>query len=755
MFKRTPLSFAILTSLATASFTANAVELETVTVTETTQNAVTNNTLTKEQINEQATGNSDLVDIIANNPSVSVNQAGGFSGFPVIRGLADSRLNIQVDGMQLIASCPNHMNTPLSYVAPSQAESVEVYPGITPVSVGGDSIGGAILVKTEDPIFAPAGEQITQGEAGAYYRSNGKAKGANLTVTTASDKLNLTYKGTYADSENYTAASDFKSDHRTTTLLGTTNPAAGTEFTDGVDGNSINGVDEVAGTAYQTSNHQLSMAYKADDNSVLKAAVIIQDTPYEQYPNQRMDMTGNQSTKFNIGYDKPMSWGDLSVQAYSETVDHVMAFMDYKIQTQMPMATETDTQGFKVRGDINVSDSSSLNVGVELQRFSMDDYWEPNPASYGMSPNTFWNINDGSRDRNAIFAEWEKTLNAQWNTRLGARLEQVTTNAGDVAGYHTTDTFDKTDGDLTTTPNTLMKTNEATEAAAFNALDHKVTDNNLNLTALATYKQSETFKADFGLARQVRSPDLYERYTWSTWSMAAVMNNFVGDGNGYVGDINLKPETAYTISTNLDWHSADKNSWGVQVMPYYSHIEDYIDAQLVNPAMETSTFNVLQYVNQTARIYGIDIATNMQLANNAYGNWSTRAVINYARGENTDTNDNLYNIMPLNATVTLMQKLNRWNNAVEVIMVSSKEDVSDVRNELQTAGYSLVNLKTSYSVNNLRVDFGIDNLFDKAYDLPTGGAYTGEGKTMSMTGIPLMSVPGMGRSLYLGMNYKF
>jgi iron complex outermembrane receptor protein len=46
----------------------------------------------------------------------------------------------------------------------------------------------------------------------------------------------------------------------------------------------------------------------------------------------------------------------------------------------------------------------------------------------------------------------------------------------------------------------------------------------------------------------VRSPNLYERYTWSTWSMAAVMNNFVGDGNGYIGNIDLKPEKATPLS---------------------------------------------------------------------------------------------------------------------------------------------------------------------------------------------------------------
>jgi len=35
---------------------------------------------------------------------------GGGSSMPVIRGLADDRIKIKVDGMDLIAACANHMN---------------------------------------------------------------------------------------------------------------------------------------------------------------------------------------------------------------------------------------------------------------------------------------------------------------------------------------------------------------------------------------------------------------------------------------------------------------------------------------------------------------------------------------------------------------------------------------------------------------------------------------------------------------------
>jgi iron complex outermembrane receptor protein len=126
------------------------------------------------------------------------------------------------------------------------------------------------------------------------------------------------------------------------------------------------------------------------------------------------------------------------------------------------------------------------------------------------------------------------------------------------------------------------------------------------------------------------------------------------------------------------------------------------------------------------------------------------------RGKNTDTGDDLYNIMPLNAKLTLTHKIGGWDNALEIEGVSGKKKVADARNEIQTGGYALVNLRASYSWRQARLDFGVANLFDRGYALPTGGAYTGQGTTMGINSIPWgIAVPGMGRSLYAGVNVKF
>jgi iron complex outermembrane receptor protein len=62
---------------------------------------------------------SDTASLLSDIPGLSLNGAGGVSSLPAINGLADDRLRIKVDGMDLIASCPNHMNPALSYIDPA------------------------------------------------------------------------------------------------------------------------------------------------------------------------------------------------------------------------------------------------------------------------------------------------------------------------------------------------------------------------------------------------------------------------------------------------------------------------------------------------------------------------------------------------------------------------------------------------------------------------------------------------------------
>lgn len=724
---------------------------------------------------------SDTASLLRDVPGVSLQGAGGVSSLPIIHGLANDRLRIKVDGMDLIASCPNHMNPALSYIDPSQVESIQVWAGISPVSVGGDSIGGSIVVKSADPVFARSGQgSLFKGEIGAFYRSNGNATGGNLAATHATESFNISYTGAIAKSDNYDAGGQFK---RRITV----NPADAI-FT-GRTGHTLS-LDEVGSTAYETRNHTLGLAFRGG-NHLFEAKFGYQDMPYQLYPNQRMDMLDNKASRLNLRYLGQLTWGRLEARAYHEKVEHFMDFGADKrfyygslagtpFNSQycgamrgtpdpntcawgMPMYTEGKTTGASVKASIDLTTQDVLRIGGEYQRYRLDDWW---PASGGsMWPHTFWNIRNGERDRLGLFGEWETQMAPAWQTLLGLRYERVRMHADTVHGYN--------QNIFPTGIPVLLGTgpNQTYNATVFNNANRQKTDDNFDLTALARYTQSDHLDMEFGLAYKTRSPNLYERYTWSAWHMASTMNNFAGDGNGYVGDINLKPEKATTVSATFDWHAADR-SWEMKATPYFTHVDDYIDAlpcRNVGPGgpctggFTTGQFNTLRYANQTARLYGIDLSGRMPLAKTDAGEFGLRGLLNYTHGKNRDTGDGLYNIMPLHAKLTLTHKQGGrdqggWDNAIELLMVNGKDKRSTTRNEIDTPGYSLVNLRGSYSWKQVRLDFGVENLFDKLYYLPTGGAYLGQGSTMAFNpAIPQWgtAVPGPGRSFYAGINMKF
>ncbi|MCC6353927.1 MAG: TonB-dependent receptor [Verrucomicrobiae bacterium] len=714
---------------------------------------------------------SDSASLLRDVPGFSLYGAGGVSSLPAIRGLADDRLRTSVDGMDLIAACPNHMNPALSYIDPGAVGKIKVYTGAVPVSVGGDSIGGAIVVESAKPQFAlPGARTLATGELGTFYRSNGDGWGGHLRATVASDKLSLTYAGSTVESANYEAGGDFKpADYNATTP----SPASDDNpYRTGRDGHSLP-LDEVGSTAYESTIHSLDLACRLGDH-LLDLTFSHQDIPYQNFPNQRMDMTSNESDKFGLGYEGRFHWGQIKARAYHDEVDHEMDFGEDKrfwygsgsgvagndVDGQpcgpvgptcargMPMNTEARTTGLSLGSDLFLSERDTLRIGLAYQGHRLDDWW---PASGAMMwPGTFWNIRDGQRDRYAIFGEWEAKITPQWTSLLGIRHETVRMNAGDVQGYKT---------DLATAPMPGMDVaNQIAESTAFNDANHKKTDRNWDFTALARFTPSDTQDYEVGVSRKTRSPNLYERYTWSTWSMAAAMNNFVGDGNGYFGDIDLEPEVAHTLSLSADWHDAERKVWGLRVAPYCSLVDDFIDAKRISTT--PSGYSILQYVNQDARLSGVDLSAHVRLAHSsACGDLTLSGLASYARGENRSTDDNLYNIMPFNTKLALAHDLGRWRNALEWEHAEAKDDVSAARNEISTDAYDLFNLRSSYTWKHLRIDLGIENIFGTNYDLPLGGAYVGQGKTMTMAnaGAPMWgtAVPGPGRKIYVGVSVRF
>lgn len=690
--------------------------------------------ITDKELKQKSSTAMDAARLLADIPGVNVYGAGAISSLPTIHGLADERLKIEVDGMDMSAACPNHMNSVLSYINPVKVGSVKVFSGITPVSEGGDSVGGTIQVSSANPIFAEVGKQLINGSLGSFYRSNGHANGWNASAGFATDQLSMQYSESHLSASNFRAAKNFKDASTWAPIL-----RNGLDKTD---------LDEVGSSSISNSvNKSLDVAFRHDVH-LLQLGISQQSVGFEGFPNQRMDMTDNQNTSFNLRYSGLYDWGDLKFKLFKQRVQHAMD-MSYErslYMPAMPMLSDAETKGGSLVASIPFLDEHVVKVGGEFKFYDLNDWWPPvlsmGPGS--MCCDDFQNVRNGRRDRVGIFTEVESNWSDEWQTSFGLRSDVVNADAGKVHGY--------------------SATTYQSDASTFNAQSQGRRFQNYDWTALTRYTPDRKQTYEIGFARKSRAPSVYELYPWSSFTMAALMNNFAGDGNAYIGNLNLDSEIAHTANFTADWHDEERSVWATKLNAYVTYIDDYIDAvrcQLAscgaNNATRTDAFVTLSYTNQSARLYGWDLSGYRVLdKDGAFGQWTTKANVAYIRGENTTTGNNLYHIMPLNARFSLEHKLGGWTSVAELQLVSAKEHVAQVRNETETDGYGLLNLRTSYSNKFMRVDLGLENALNKLYYSPLGGAYLGQGYSMSSGIIPWgVNVPGLGRSANVAVTFFY
>lgn len=659
---------------------------------------LTTTQINRQEIQSKVPQTSDTAELLRDAPGVSIFKAGGVSGLPVINGLNDDRVKVLLNGMVVSSACANHMNPPLSYADPSQIAYVEVVTGVTPVSKGGDSLGGTVIVETLPPHFTGAGEGVhTAGSVSTFYRSNGDGVGTAVTAHAANNTVSVNYAGSWTRSGNYE------------------------------DGRG----NEVLSSEFEAQNHSVQLAVRnGGDLFTLQGG--FQNIPYQAYVNQYMDMVENKAWFLNARYVTSLDWGKLDARVFYQNTRHAMDFLEDKQPGTMPMLTEGQDVGYVVKAEIPLSERDLLRVGNEFHHQGLDDRWPPVPGSMMMEPDTYWNINGGTRQRLGTFVEWERQWAPAWSTLLGVRNDMVWMDTGDVQAYCAMG---------------MMCEPDASAAAAFNALDRSRTDANFDVTALARYTPSATENYEFGYARKTRSPNLYERYTWGRGEMAMTMTGWFGDLNGYVGDPDLDPEVAHTASFTAGWSGARKG-WEFKATPYYTYVEDYIGVRKIGDSMMMPDVVFLQFANHDAELYGLNLSGSLLLAESSqFGRFALTGVASYVHGENADTGVSLYHMMPWNGRLALTHTLGGWTNSIEVYAVAGKHNVDTVRNEMETGGYALLNLATSYEWANARIDLGIKNVLDTYFEDPLAGHY--------YFASPRDNVPGEGRSFNAGLTVKF
>jgi len=648
----------------------------------------------------------NLGELAAEEPGVSLRESGALDGAPALHGLGDERTKVVVNGTTEENSCPNHMNPLVSEAPMAAAATMRVTAGITPVSMGGDSLGGTIEIDEPPPVFASAQEKAyEQGSATGFYRSNGEYYGGSVTEWAATRRLAMGYTGTWDTNNDYSDGSGHK----------------------------------VTSTYAQTTEHTITLAAE-NANSLFTVEGGYLHTPYEGFVNQQMDLVRDVSERVNAHYRRTFARGTLDARANWRGTWHAMNVgrdkLTFPMPMWMPMNTHGREMGYSVRFELPLGSRHTLRAGNEFDRFRLDDIWPPvaGMAPY-MGPNAFVNIDDGRRVRLGTYIEAVSRWNAAWTTLLGVRNDTVWTNAGPVSGYSSM---------------------YAADANAFNAAHRARTDPDFDATAEARWTPNAAWIVEFGYARKTRAPSLYERYAWSTNWMTSGMIGWFGDGNYYVGNLALEPETAHTVSGSARWMSRGDRAWELKAAPFVTEIRNYIDVDtLATTTYGMSAFAQLEFANHDARIYGGDLSGSAELWNSTRGGTGTLSgVAGWLDGERTDSSTPLYQMMPLHARVNFDESIKGFAAGLGMEAVERKRNVDPHRYEQQTPGYTLFNLHASYRKGAFEASGGADNLLNKAYELPLGGVNMDDFMAGMWMGT-IKPLTGRGRSAFFNLTARF
>jgi len=506
-------------------------------------------TQTVEPETKSSARGADTGAILQDVPGAAVVRNGPQSGIVQLRGLSGDRVKVEVDGMTITPACPNHMDPPLHYSAPSDIGSVVVMAGMTPVSRGGDSIGGTVALQSRAPRFAEDDAVQWTGDAGTLYRGSNDGWGAHGGVGVATGNVSLAYHGTSEQGDDLRY------------------PGGG----------------RVRASGYDTQQHTVRSAVRTHGGSAIwgfeTGLLRTRDTGTPALP---MDMTKDDGTRVAFDADIALASGSLRGLVYYNTIDHRMDNHSLRPLAPglMPMFSDALSDDTGTEWGVSIpSGLHTMRVGTGFH-LARTNVYQQNEMS-GLDQDTFRNA---WRARIGTYAELESHWTSRWTTIAGVRNDTVLSDAADIRRFYP----------MGTAP---------ADAAAFNARNHAFTDANFDVTAALRFDAERLGSWEFGFARKNRAPSILERYLWTPLAASAGL----ADGRTYLGNLDLDSETSHQLSITGDWRG---EGWRASATPFYNFVSDYIQGSPV--PYGSGTVLKFQNLDR-ADLYGIDLAGALDL----------------------------------------------------------------------------------------------------------------------------------------------
>jgi iron complex outermembrane recepter protein len=279
----------------------------------------------------------DGADYLKTIPGFSVIRKGGTDGDPVFRGMAASRVNVLIDGEQLLGGCGMRMDPPTAYVFPEAYDRIVVTKGPQTVLRGPGNSAATVSFERDVKRFEEDG-----------YLANASLLGASFGRRDVVGDLRLGTPSFYGQLTGTSAAAD--------------------DYEDGA-GQSVH-------SEYERWSTNAALGWTPDDHTRLELTGVRSDGE-AAYADRAMD--GVAFDRENLGLrfgrdDLTEHVKRVEAQAYYNYVDHVMnnySLRDFTPSASMPFKSVSNpdrrTTGGRVALELEWGEGDALIVGADLQ----------------------------------------------------------------------------------------------------------------------------------------------------------------------------------------------------------------------------------------------------------------------------------------------------------------------------------------------------------------------------------------------------
>jgi len=352
------------------------------------------------------------VALFKQSPSVTLSRRSGIANDIFVRGQRRDNINVTIDGAKVCGACPNRMDPPISHIATSNVDYIEINEG--PYNVEDFGVLSAdVKIHTIEP-----GDEFA-GDVSLGFGSWGYKKAALSASGAITENVKFLISASAETSEQYEDGdgNDFAGQIQREIDAGKVNMTKNPQYQD-----KYKDMD-----AYTKKTVLAKLFWQIADNQELKLSYTGNRSDDVLYPSSKMDALYDDSDIFNAEYiakDLGKYSKELKVQLYQSDVEHPMSteYREMGAKNYMTHALTTKMQGASIKNSFDL-DNHTITAGVDYSLRNWDGGYLKNDKP--LPEKFFHSIWDVDTENVAFFLKDKMTMD-KLVLDMGLRYDDTT-----------------------------------------------------------------------------------------------------------------------------------------------------------------------------------------------------------------------------------------------------------------------------------------------------------------------------------------